>query len=37
MMNHHIPISNVGHLVQMPKSMVEELVAYGCRYFTVFS
>lgn len=37
MMQHHIPICNVGHLVQMPKQMVQELVDYGCEYFTVFS
>ena len=37
MMNHQIPIANVGHLVQAPKAMVKELVAYGCQYFTVFS
>ena len=37
MMQHNIPICNVGHLVQMPKQMVQELVDYGCEYFTVFS
>lgn len=37
MMEHHIPISNVGHLVQPPKAMLQELVDYGCTYFTVFS
>lgn len=37
MMKHHIPISNVGHLVQTPKAMLSELIEYGCKYFTVFS
>ncbi|MEG0577176.1 MAG: YhfX family PLP-dependent enzyme [Bacilli bacterium] len=37
MMKHHIPIANVGHLVQMPKSMISELIAYGCKYMTLFS
>lgn len=37
MMDHQIPIANVGHLVQMPKAMVKNLVAYGCKYMTVFS
>lgn len=37
MMQNNIPICNVGHLVQMPKCMVQELVNYGCEYFTVFS
>lgn len=37
MMKHHIPISNVGHLVQTPKNLIQSLVDYGCEYFTVFS
>lgn len=37
MMKHHIPIANVGHLVQAPKAMIQELVNYGCHYFTIFS
>lgn len=37
MMKHQIPIANVGHLVQAPKAMIQELVAYGCHYFTIFS
>lgn len=37
MMKHQIPISNVGHLVQMPKAMIQELVDYGCEYMSVFS
>lgn len=37
MMKHNIPICNVGHLVQPPIAMLQELVDYGCDYFTVFS
>lgn len=37
MMKHHIPIANVGHLVQPPKAMLQELVNYDCDYMTVFS
>lgn len=37
MMKHHIPICNVGHLVQTPYHLLGELIAYGCTYFTVFS
>lgn len=37
MMKHHIPISNVGHLVQPPHALLHELISYGCKYFTVFS
>jgi len=37
MMAHQIPIANVGHLVQPPTAMVQQLVDYGCEYFTVYS
>lgn len=37
MMDNNIPISNVGHLVQPPKAMIEKLINYGCEYFTVYS
>lgn len=37
LMRHNIPICNVGHLVQMPQCMVQELINYGCEYFTIFS
>lgn len=37
MMRHHIPIANVGHLVQMPKAMIQRLVDYDCTYMSVFS
>lgn len=37
MMKHHIPIGNIGHLVQIPSAMMEEVVAYGCEIITVYS
>lgn len=37
MMDHHIPIKHVGHLVQMPKNMIEKLLLYNCTYMSVFS
>ena len=37
MMKHQIPISNVGHLVQTPKGLLQKIVDYGCEYYTVFS
>lgn len=37
LMEHQIPICNVGHLVQTPNYLMERLVAYGVDYFTVFS
>ncbi len=37
MMDHKIPIGNVGHLVQIPESMVEKIVAYGPEVITVYS
>lgn len=37
MMEHQIPICNVGHLVQPCKAMIEGLVSYGCEFFTVYS
>ena len=37
LMKHHIPICNVGHLVQTPNYLIEELIVYGVDYFTVFS
>ena len=37
MMKYHIPICNVGHLVQIPKSLLQKLVDYGCDYYTVYS
>ena len=37
MMRHNIPIGNVGHLVQIPEGMVEEVVAYGPEVITVYT
>ena len=37
MMRHHIPISNVGHLVQTPEGLLEKVVAYGPEVVTVFT
>lgn len=37
MMDHHIPIGNVGHLVQIPEAMVKSVTAYGPEVITVYS
>lgn len=37
MMNHGIPIANIGHLVQIPNSQIEEFVAYRPKIITVYS
>ena len=37
MMKHNVPIANVGHLVQPNRALIQELVDYGCEYFTVYS
>lgn len=37
MMNNHIPIGNVGNLVQTPKHMIKSLLTYGVSVCTVFS
>lgn len=37
MMRHNIPIGNVGHLVQIPESMIARVVAYGPEVITVYS
>lgn len=37
MMRHNIPIGNIGHLVQIPEVMVEEVVAYGPEVITVYT
>lgn len=36
-MEHNVPISNVGHLVQPPKALLKQLVDYGCEYVTLYS
>ena len=37
MMRHRIPVANIGHLVQVPQAMMQEVIAYGPRVVTVFS
>ena len=37
MMRHNIPIGNVGHLVQIPEGMVEQVVDYGPEVITVYT
>lgn len=37
LMAHDIPISNIGHLVQVPQGFLERVVAYEPDYLTVFS
>lgn len=37
MMEQQLPIGNVGHLVQVPKHLLEKVIAYGPKFFTVFS
>ena len=37
LMNHRIPIANIGHLVQIPNSQIEEFVAYRPKMITVYS
>ncbi len=37
MMEHQIPIGNVGHLVQIPDAMISRIVQYGPQFITVYS
>lgn len=37
MINHQIPIANIGHLVQIPTAQIEEIVAYRPQMITVYS
>lgn len=37
MMEHGIPLGNVGHLVQTPKMLLERMISYGVEVFTVMS
>lgn len=37
MMRHHIPIGNVGHLVQIPEGMVRQIVDYGPEVITIYT
>ncbi len=36
-MDHNIPISNVGHLVQPPKALLNKLIDYQCEFITIYS
>ena len=36
-MDHNVPISNVGHLVQPPKALLKRLIEYKCEYITIYS
>ena len=37
MMEHKIPLGNVGHLVQIPEAMLKKTIAYGADVITVYS
>lgn len=37
MMNHSIPIGNVGHLVQVPDHLLKKIMTYGVDYVTVYT
>ncbi len=37
MMRHGLKIAHIGHLVQIPKGMIDKAVKYGCEYITVYS
>ena len=37
MMEHHIPIGHIGHLVQVPHHMLTKVMEYGVGIITVFS
>lgn len=37
MMKNHIPLGNVGHLVQIPQAQIEKIVEYGTEVITVYS
>lgn len=37
MMENHIPLCNVGHLVQIPNKLLEKIMLYGTEYITVYS
>ena len=37
LMNNNLPISNVGHLVQIPDYQIEEVLKYGVKYVTIYS
>lgn len=37
LMEEGLPIGNVGHLVQIPRALLEKILAYGADYVTVYS
>lgn len=37
MMDNHLPLGNVGHLVQIPRQLLETVMEYGSKYITVYS
>lgn len=37
LMEHSLPIGNVGHLVQVPNSFLKKIMSYGVEYITVYS
>lgn len=37
MMSHNIPISNIGHLVQIPHQLIYRVLKYGVKYVTVYT
>lgn len=37
MMENDIPLGNVGHLVQVPQSLLKKIMIYGAQYITVYS
>lgn len=37
MMENNIPISNIGNLVQIPNSLIRDVLEYGVKYITIFS
>ncbi|MFC6176687.1 YhfX family PLP-dependent enzyme [Companilactobacillus huachuanensis] len=36
-MENNLNLGNVGHLVQTPKALLEKIVSYGTKYFTMYS
>ncbi|MBL3531710.1 YhfX family PLP-dependent enzyme [Companilactobacillus zhachilii] len=36
-MENNLKLGNVGHLVQTPKSLLEKIISYGTKYFTMYS
>lgn len=37
MMDNNIPLGNVGHLVQVPESLLKKIMVYGSKYMTVYT